>query len=134
MAEAGAPDAVGAGDNSPAYNRIFGQLVDTPEGEQQRLIGLIAYSLYKEAKREWIANFRAQNRRRPTDAEVAAYTTYWTDGRIAGLRQEAASILAAFAEAIVSDAQPRILKDALRVDFGAPCGPRCWRAPSTRWR
>jgi hypothetical protein len=37
-------------------------------------VGLIAYALYKQNKRDWLIAYRAKERRDPTDAETDAYT------------------------------------------------------------
>jgi hypothetical protein len=39
--------------NEPDYNSIFEELVDGNADQQNELVGIVAYTLYKKAKREW---------------------------------------------------------------------------------
>jgi hypothetical protein len=68
------------------YNPIFERLVDPPDGELL-VEGFIAYGLYKIAKREWVSEFRARERRKPTDAELDSYVSTWTASQLQGQRR-----------------------------------------------
>lgn len=48
------------------YNFIFRDLVT----HEDDFVGMVAYSLYKRQKIEWIAKFRVDNNRDPSDDEV----------------------------------------------------------------
>ena len=104
-----------AGDDD--YNPIFEQLVDGDHDQESELIGIIAYGLYKQAKREWSSEIRSQKQRGPNNDELKAYVASWTDSRIDGLRTEAAEILASFSGYVIENERPNILKDALRGRF-----------------
>ncbi|MGX9982012.1 hypothetical protein ACTHAX_19920 [Methylobacterium fujisawaense] len=80
--------------------------------------GLIAYGLYKVAKREWVEGIRARHGRGPTAEELDAYAATWTDSMLTGLRERADSTLAAFGNVVVSEATPSIREDALRGSTG----------------
>lgn len=61
---------LGAGESeAPDYNPVFEQLVDKAD---HKLVGLVAYGLYKLAKREWIKAHIQKGGLAPTDHEYRA--------------------------------------------------------------
>ena len=54
------------------FDPIFPRLVKG-DGAAEKLLGFIAYGLYQDAKREWISDFRAREKRYPLDEELHAY-------------------------------------------------------------
>jgi hypothetical protein len=50
-------------------NRMFEELVSNDED----LIGLVAYALYKQSKRDWLMAFEAEKGRVPTEEELKSY-------------------------------------------------------------
>lgn len=98
------------------YNSIFESLVGKI-GQNPSLIGMIAYGLYKQAKREWSDGIRRKHSRGPTDDELDAYFATWTESRLQGAKKEAEQILAQFADEVISNAKPDIEKQALRGTF-----------------
>lgn len=40
------------------YNQVFEKLVGDADAHDERLIGLIAYGLYKVSKRQWICSLK----------------------------------------------------------------------------
>ena len=71
-------------------NPIFDALVSS-EGE---VSGLVAYSIYKQNKREWLEDFKKLTGRLPTDAETRAYIIgESTTRRLATYRQLAQTTL-----------------------------------------
>lgn len=101
----------------PNYNPIFERLVDSAESDHAQLQGLLAYGLYKIAKREWASEIRVQQGRGPTDAELESYIATWTPSRLDGVLGEAAQILAEYANFVINDAEPRILRNAAKGSF-----------------
>jgi hypothetical protein len=79
-------------DGEPVHrNPVFDQLVPN----DRDLVGLVAYSLYKLSKRDWIEAFREENHRDPTAAEVNVYITgEKTQRRLATYRRLAEDALA----------------------------------------
>jgi hypothetical protein len=72
------------------HNPIFEALVST-EGE---ISGLVAYSLYKQNKRDWLQEFRKQLGRLPDESETRSYIIgESTARRLATYRQLAQSTL-----------------------------------------
>ena len=96
------------------YNAMYERLVDAGSNQVH---GYIAYGLYKNAKREWIRQFEADNGRRPKVAEVKAYVDAYTPQMIEVFRDQAGGVLAQFAEGAVADAKPTIVEHALRGNF-----------------
>jgi hypothetical protein len=50
-------------------NEVFGQLVT---GDSD-IIGLVAYSIYKQNKHDWLVSFAKQKGREPNESELQAY-------------------------------------------------------------
>jgi len=50
-------------------NEVFGQLVT---GDSD-IVGLVAYSIYKQNKHDWLVSFAKQKGRDPNEAELQAY-------------------------------------------------------------
>lgn len=109
------PIAPNLGDED--YNPIFEQLVDGDHNQENELIGIVAYGLYKQSKREWSSRIRSAEGRGPDSQELKAYVASWTPSRINGLRTEAAEILASFSGYVIETERPNILKDALKGRF-----------------
>ncbi|WP_375391271.1 hypothetical protein [uncultured Sphingomonas sp.] len=93
------------------HNPIFTKLV--VEGDD-KLLGMVAYAIYKTSKREWIQSFNAERGRDPEPAELAAYAATWTPQLIQNATDAATSALAEYASGAIDEARPAILKDALK--------------------
>ena len=96
-----------------AHNPIFTKLV--VDGDD-KLLGMVAYGIYKTSKREWIQSFTDEHDRQPTPAELTAYAGTWTPQLIQNATDAATSALAEFASGAIDEARPAILKDALKGD------------------
>jgi len=94
-----------------AHNPIFNQLV---EGSDDRLLGMVAYAIYKNAKKEWVLGIQEQHGREPTQEELAAYAATWTPQLLANATDSARSALAEFASVAIDDARAGIVEEALR--------------------
>jgi hypothetical protein len=92
----------------PRYNRIYEKLV-TAEDD---VAGMIAYALYKQSKREWLRNFEAEHRARPSPSDIDAYVLAYTKYEFERLRSQADSILSAYA-AVVIDAETPSLREEI---------------------
>lgn len=57
--------------NAPDYNPIFEKLVDGNDDQRNELIGIVAYALYKKAKREWAMDLWNRTGRKPTEEQLA---------------------------------------------------------------
>jgi hypothetical protein len=98
----------------PPFDPIFPRLVNDAADPGQKLIGFIAYGLYHEAQREWIADFRTREGRYPNDEELRGYERSWTPSRLEALQNAAVQAIAAYTDSIVSQAETQILRNALR--------------------
>jgi len=96
------------------YNPLFERFYDQDEDQVR---GLIAYGLYKVAKREWSTQFVNNAQRQPTLEEIHAYHATWRDSVILGKRAEADDILESYANEIVKQERPGIIEEALRGTF-----------------
>jgi hypothetical protein len=98
---------------------IFPRLVKG-DGAAEKILGFIAYGLYQDAKREWISDFRAREKRYPLDEELHAYERSWTASRLEALENAAAQLVTAYTDSVVTQAEKQILRGALTGSF--------WRA------
>jgi hypothetical protein len=62
-------DAVTTDEQEPERNIVFGSLV-TGDAD---IVGLVAYSIYKQNKHDWLVAFRRAKGREPQENEAAAY-------------------------------------------------------------
>lgn len=102
---------------SHTHNRIFEHFVGDDLFRQPDLKGMVAYSLYKVAKRQWAANVFERNARPPTAAELAEYAQTWTPAQIESHERQAEQILKAFASDAVVEATPEIERAAQKDRF-----------------
>lgn len=98
--------ALPAGQTEDKFNTIFKRLVSGPDD----LVGMVAYGIYKQEKRDWIIRFQTEKGRRPNEAEVWAFNEHFSETALARLRSEAESMLIAFAESVVESRTPDIAK------------------------
>lgn len=104
------------------YNPIFERLVDAADNERNAVIGMIAYSIYKISKREWVRNYRAENGHRPDEADMRRFAASQTQVNLEGYKAQAEGLLASYARQILAEEKPRIEKDALRGQFWSAVG------------
>jgi hypothetical protein len=98
------------------FDPIFPRLVKG-DSAADKLLGFIAYGLYQDAKREWISDFRAREKRYPLDEELHAYERSWTSSRLEALENAAAQLVTAYTDSVVTQAEKQILRGALRGSF-----------------
>ena len=96
---------------------IFPRFFKEDEDPGQKLIGLIAYGLYEEARREWADDFRRREGRYPAEEELRAYERSWTASRLDGLKNAAVQILAGYADTVASQVETQVLRGILRGRF-----------------
>jgi hypothetical protein len=94
------------------FDPIFPKLVKA-DGRGEKLLGFIAYGLYQDAKREWISDFQAREKRYPSEEELRIYERSWTTSRLDALENAAAQLLAAYTDSVVAQAEKQILRNAL---------------------
>jgi hypothetical protein len=107
----------------PPFDPVYPRLVTEGGRPQEKILGLLAYGLYQEAKREWISDFFSRDKRYPNRDELRTYDLSWTTSRLEGLHNGAAQLIAAYTDTIVADTEREALRNALRGGF--------WR---TVWR
>jgi hypothetical protein len=59
--------------NLNQYNKIFETLCS--DGDQLDIFDMVAYSLYKKAKKEFVKNIKVQYSRKPTQSELNNYVS-----------------------------------------------------------
>lgn len=122
MSEGADPQSQSSRASDVSYNKIFEELVGPDSDSASNISGLIAYSLYKVSKREWVSDFRIRRGRRPSSEELDEYTRTWTKTRIEGLKNDADQALAVYSSAAVEQAKPAILREALKGRFWPTVG------------
>lgn len=89
---------------------MYDSLVD----HEDDLIGLIAYALHKQHKRDWLNAFQAENGRAPREDEVNSFLLgERTANRLRSFREQATTVMASYADSVVADARPQILVEAI---------------------
>ncbi|MCF1502528.1 hypothetical protein L0F51_01945 [Afifella sp. H1R] len=109
------------------HNPIFERFVDKNAPDRE-LEGMIAYCLYKRAKREWATEHFQRAGHKPSEEELEAYIRTWTPSRIAGALKEAEAVINAFAGSVIESNESRIREDALRGTFWRSVGTSMFAA------
>src|SRR5215207_10097320 len=109
-------------DNTEAQNTnpvdpVFPRFFRNGEEPQHKLVGLIGYGPYEEARREWVDDFKGREGRYPTPADLRAYDTSWTSSRLEGLKNAAVQILASYADSVAREIEVQALRGALKGGF-----------------
>lgn len=111
------------------HNRIFEKLIDENPEDEHILVGVVAYFYYKAAKREWVQNYCEAHERAPTEVELRAYISSWTDMRIEGVREQANVALTSYASYILDKERPKIVEETLKHrSFWRESGIACFGA------
>lgn len=105
--------------DQPSHNRVFEELVETNED----LIGLVAYSLYKQHKRDWLIRFRETQGISPSSRELNAFLLgVLLPEQVSKYRQAAAAALVDYAQAFVLAEEPRIREEAITERIASAAG------------
>jgi hypothetical protein len=102
---------------SQDYNRVFAKFVGEDPDGMSDIVGIVAYGIYKNAKREWATEFRSSYGRAPTADDLRAYHATWTPAQIQSARNSAAQVMTEYADAVISSEEPRILREAVKGTF-----------------
>ena len=103
--------------SAPPFDPVFPRLVDEGGRPQEKIIGLLAYGLYQEAKRDWISEFFLREKRYPNIDELRSYELSWTTSRLEALHNAAAQLIAAYTDTVVGQSEKEILRSALKGSF-----------------
>lgn len=100
--------------DNPFINRIYEDLTDGHQTDEDLLVGVIAYGIYKEGKREWALEHWEREKRKPNEQELEAYIRTWTSSRLDGVREQAAQALASYANDVIDGVKPAIRENAVQ--------------------
>src|SRR4051794_17870184 len=103
--------------NTTPADPVFPRFFKNGEEPQHKLVGLVGYGLYEEARREWVDEFKGREGRYPTPAELRAYETSWTSSRLEGLKNAGVQILASYADSVAREIETQALRGALKGGF-----------------
>lgn len=96
------------------YNTVCEKLVQRDDD----LVGLIAYALYKQHKRDWLIAYRQRRDRKPSDEELGAYlTAQQLDLTVRMSRACAETVLNDFGEQTLERATPDIQRNAISAEI-----------------
>ena len=97
-------------DQQGRYNEIFEKLV--PDDDD--LVGMIAYALYKQSKRAWLLRFVMEEGRPPTSEETfQTYVRSQGSMELGRLRTQAESLLLEYSGVVLDNERPAIRAQAL---------------------
>lgn len=107
-------------DDSQPYNFIYEKLVSADDD----IIGMIAYSLYKREKVEYIRNFKTKYKRDPEDSDLQSFhISSNTEARLSGYGVQAKEIAREFLEIAlaekVEEIESRLLADYQSTQIGS---------------
>jgi len=98
-----------SGHHLPAYNPAYERLVQSDDD----LVGLVAYGLYKQSKRDWIKRFFDRNGASPSNEQLMDYVDRYSDVDLMRFRDQAEDMMLRFAEVMVEDRAPAIREEGL---------------------
>lgn len=104
-----APRALSNNANRYVHSDIFERLVKDADD----LVGLVAYGLYQQRKREWMAAHEKTRGSPPTEDDLKAHALNYQQSMIDAIKAEAEGILFAFSDEIMEAKRPQMMADAL---------------------
>jgi len=87
------------------YNKIFDKIM---EESKDGLIGMVAYSLYKSNKKQWILDYQKENNTSPDRSARDVFELAQTSNQIEMYITEAGNMLAEFYSELLEDNLPSI--------------------------
>jgi hypothetical protein len=91
------------------YSEIYEKLV---KNDDQDLVGMVAYALYKQSKREWLMQYEQSHGATPSPEEERVFVSAYTRHELDRLREQAKSMLSAYANYVIDQAAPEIRERA----------------------
>lgn len=97
----------------------FIRALDSFVSDDTDIVGLIAYALYKQRKRDWIIDFKRENGGiQPEKESIAEFErAMLLENSVFDLKSKAESALIAYAESLLEERRPRIREEALTSEF-----------------
>lgn len=108
-----------SGHIQPPYNTVFERILHRMDGENgiPLVVACVAYSLYKNEKREWIVSHQLTSGDKPTQAELDFYVSGITNLRLDSIIVQAQAIIREFGAAVVESARFEINDQIYRSQF-----------------
>lgn len=118
------PDTAAAEETLPGivseeYNTVFERIMGRMAGENPiaPVVACVAYSLYKQEKRDWIVQRTQQLGRRPRQDEIDSYVSGWTDLRIDSIISQARGEIGSFAKIVLDNSKEEINDQIYKAQF-----------------
>ncbi|WP_144439937.1 hypothetical protein [Methylobacterium sp. AMS5] len=104
---------------SGEYNTVFERIMGRMAGENPiaPVVACVAYSLYKQEKRDWIVQRTQQLGRRPRQEEIDSYVSGWTDLRIDSVISQARGEIGSFAKIVLDSSKDEINDQIYKAQF-----------------
>ncbi|MEM6848625.1 MAG: hypothetical protein AAF580_11220 [Pseudomonadota bacterium] len=99
------------------YNTVFERLIPEHADQKARVHALIAYGLYKQAKRDWVRSYQKRTGQAPDEAAYKAFADTQNDAVLEAYRSEASQIANDHAEDAVKARTPAIVQNAVKGSF-----------------
>jgi hypothetical protein len=96
-----------------AQRYIHSDLFERLVKDADDLVGLVAYGLYQQRKREWMAAHEKMRGSAPTEDDLKAHALNYQQSMIDAIKTEAEGILFAFSDEIMEAKKPQMISDAL---------------------
>lgn len=91
---------------------IHSDVFDRVVHEQTDVVGLVAYGLYQQRKRQWLADYEAQHNRKPCVQELENFSFGFRGAALEALREEAEGGIVRIAEALSEERMPEMQERA----------------------
>lgn len=103
-----------------SYNTVYQRMMErvgSDEGQVPLVLACVAYSIYKNEKRQWITDWTNQNGVRPSDEQIDYYVSTWNDLSIERTFAAAKVEIESFAEAVFESSKEDLSSEVYQALF-----------------
>lgn len=96
----------------PPVSYIHSDVFDRVVKSDDDIVGLVAYGLYQQRKRQWLRDYEAENNRKPCVVELQNFSFGFRGGTVDSLREEAEGQIVSISEALIEEKLPEMQERA----------------------
>ena len=98
-----------ANESAPQHDRyVHSDIFDKLVAGDEDLVGLVAYGLYQQRKREWVAEHLSRNKTSPSEDDLKAYSFHYQANALEALTHEAEGIMYKYGEEYIRARLPEL--------------------------
>lgn len=91
---------------------IHSDVFDRIVSDEHDVVGLVAYGLYQQRKRQWLSDYETQHNRKPCVQELENFSFGFRGGALEALREEAEGGIVRISEALSEEKMPELQERA----------------------